>query len=71
MRTAQGYKVISEGGPIGDILQAVSVDPWSADLTLGAAIALGRTGYANESSILLSRFIAIAPNSTLAKGIRR
>jgi hypothetical protein len=56
-------------GSLSDELQSLLNDPWSADLTFGAAILSQRDGNPALSAAFLQQFKRIAPNSPIAKGI--
>lgn len=69
IRTSPGYVALMRNGSLSDELQSLLNDPWSADLTFGAAILSQRDGNPALSAAFLQQFKRIAPNSPIAKGI--
>lgn len=58
---------MKHSGSIEPILAAIKDDPWSADLTLGAALWYAGHGDSANSRTYTLRFIAIAPSDPLAQ----
>lgn len=49
------------------VVRVIRTDPWSADLTLGAAQLFMRIGDGPDANATFARFAQIAPNSPLLR----
>lgn len=58
-------------GDVADVVTALRNDPWSADLTLGAALLYNAQGDAKASSEFATRFVQVAPNSQIVRGMHK